>query len=194
MSQAQSLTIAHLLEAAEFLDRREREAEHGYASSQVPEPYDDLDDLDSMSGKRSKSSLKSKSLGNRTTHNELEKNRRAHLRGCLELLKELVPLGPESSRHTTLGLLNKAKCFIRNLEDRDRKSKMHKDQLFREQRYLLRRLDQLSENVGPNSNASNTHRLRSISESSSGISSASTSPTSEDSEYDLACFREFDSQ
>lgn len=38
---------------------------------------------------------------------------RAHLRGCLEKLKELVPLGGESNRHTTLGLLNKAKGFIR---------------------------------------------------------------------------------
>lgn len=39
--------------------------------------------------------------------------RRAHLRNCLEKLKELVPLGPESSRHTTLGLLTKAKAFIK---------------------------------------------------------------------------------
>lgn len=39
--------------------------------------------------------------------------RRAHLRNCLEKLKELVPLGHESSRHTTLGLLTKAKRFIK---------------------------------------------------------------------------------
>ncbi len=49
----------------------------------------------------------------RSTHNELEKNRRAHLRNCLEKLKDLVPLGGDSSRHTTLGLLNKAKHFIK---------------------------------------------------------------------------------
>ena len=49
----------------------------------------------------------------RSTHNELEKNRRAHLRSCLENLKDLVPVGADSSRHTTLGLLNKAKHFIR---------------------------------------------------------------------------------
>ncbi len=40
-------------------------------------------------------------------------DRRAHLRNCLEKLKEMVPLGPESSRHTTLGLLTKAKAFIK---------------------------------------------------------------------------------
>ena len=50
---------------------------------------------------------------NRSTHNELEKNRRAHLRSCLENLKDLVPVGADSSRHTTLGLLNKAKHFIK---------------------------------------------------------------------------------
>jgi hypothetical protein len=49
----------------------------------------------------------------RSTHNELEKNRRAHLRNCLEKLKDIVPVGADSSRHTTLGLLNKAKHFIK---------------------------------------------------------------------------------
>ena len=40
-------------------------------------------------------------------------HRRAHLRNCLERLKEIVPLGPDASRHTTLGLLNKARTFIK---------------------------------------------------------------------------------
>ena len=39
--------------------------------------------------------------------------RRAHLRHCLEMLKKIVPLGNESNRHTTLGLLKKAKLYIR---------------------------------------------------------------------------------
>ncbi len=49
----------------------------------------------------------------RSTHNELEKNRRAHLRNCLEKLKDMVPVGTDSTRHTTLGLLNKAKHYIK---------------------------------------------------------------------------------
>lgn len=91
-------------------------------------------------------------------------------------------MGAESSRHTTLGLLNKAKGFIRNLEEKDKKQRSQKVQLIREQRFLLRKLDQLSEEAGLpglNHQLSQTHRARSISESSSGISSASTSPTSE---------------
>lgn len=35
------------------------------------------------------------------------------MRSCLEKLKDMVPLGPEASRHTTLGLLTKAKRFIK---------------------------------------------------------------------------------
>ncbi|KFO21118.1 Max dimerization protein 1 [Fukomys damarensis] len=79
----------------------------------------------------------------RSTHNEMEKNRRAHLRLCLEKLKGLVPLGPESSRHTTLSLLTKAKLHIKKLEDCDRKAVHQIDQLQREQRHLKRQLEKL---------------------------------------------------
>uniref|UniRef100_A0AAQ4QJZ9 BHLH domain-containing protein n=1 Tax=Gasterosteus aculeatus aculeatus TaxID=481459 RepID=A0AAQ4QJZ9_GASAC len=40
---------------------------------------------------------------------------RAHLRLCLERLKALIPLGPDCNRHTTLGLLNKAKAHIKHV-------------------------------------------------------------------------------
>lgn len=148
------MSIAALLQAAEYIERREREAEHGYAST-MPIP----DDLRSSS-KRSKTK---KSQGSRTTHNELEKNRRAHLRNCLEKLKGLVPLGPETSRHTTLGLLTKAKRFIKNLEERERKNSVHKEQLHREQRFLRRKLDQLSTQTGLNLNG--FHGLHGLSSS-----------------------------
>lgn len=133
------MSIAALLQAAEYIERREREAEHGYAST-MPMP----DDMRTVT-KRPKTK---KSQGSRTTHNELEKNRRAHLRNCLEKLKVLVPLGPETSRHTTLGLLTKAKRFIKNLEERERKHAVHKEQLNREQRFLRRRLEQLTSQTG----------------------------------------------
>ncbi|XP_019314948.1 max-interacting protein 1 isoform X4 [Panthera pardus] len=81
--------------------------------------------------------------GKRSTHNELEKNRRAHLRLCLERLKVLIPLGPDCTRHTTLGLLNKAKAHIKKLEEAERKSQHQLENLEREQRFLKRRLEQL---------------------------------------------------
>ncbi|CAG2166146.1 unnamed protein product [Oppiella nova] len=155
------MSIAALIQAAEYLDRREREAEHGYASS-LPLPHDlSL----SLSRRRTKSK---KSQG----------NRRAHLRNCLEKLKEMVPLGPESSRHTTLGLLTKAKGFIKNLEEKDRKHQTTKEQLLREQRYLRRRLDQLQEIDFKDS----MHKRRSISECSSGMSSISSNSEPETTE------------
>ncbi|XP_035754784.1 max dimerization protein 1 [Egretta garzetta] len=79
----------------------------------------------------------------RSTHNEMEKNRRAHLRLCLEKLKGLVPLGPEANRHTTLSLLTRAKLHIKKLEDYDRKAVHQIDQLQREQRHLKRQLEKL---------------------------------------------------
>ncbi|XP_043096179.1 max dimerization protein 4 [Puntigrus tetrazona] len=126
-----------LLEAAEYLERRDREAEHGYASVL---PYDS-----DFSRKKTKSSpISRKNHNNRSSHNELEKHRRAKLRLYLEQLKQLVPLGPDSTRHTTLSLLKRAKMHIKKLEEQDRKALNMKEQLQREHRYLKRRLEQLS--------------------------------------------------
>merc|ERR1712111_227464 len=158
------MNIDTLLQAAEYLERREREAEHGYASSL---PSSDVNQIISTKSQRLKSTKKAQ--GSRSTHNELEKNRRAHLRSCLENLKDLVPVGADSSRHTTLGLLNKAKHFIKNLEERDKKSLSAKELLYREQRYLRRRLELLSEEVGVD-----IHKRRSISVSSIQSSNSET--------------------
>ncbi|XP_068911090.1 max-interacting protein 1-like isoform X2 [Tenebrio molitor] len=117
----------------------------------------------------------------------VSKIRRAHLRNCLEILKEIVPLGPEASRHTTLGLLTKAKRFIKNLEDKERKHSTHKEQLNREHRFLRRRLEQLSQSYA-------LSKRRSLSEcSSSTVSSnhstaslsSAPSPISESDEVDV---------
>merc|ERR1712117_492277 len=173
------MSIETLLQAAEYLERREREAEHGYASS-PPSPSEyQISQANNKTIQRLNKSTK-KPQGNRSTHNELEKNRRAHLRSCLENLKDLVPVGADSSRHTTLGLLNKAKHFIKNLEERDKKSLSAKEILYREQRYLRRRLELLSEEVGVD-----IHKRRSISESSSSSLSSIQSSNSETDDADV---------
>merc|ERR1711862_403418 len=170
------MNIETLLQAAEYIERREREAEHGYASTLPTTSEDQI--IVSTKNQRLKTSSTKKATGSRSTHNELEKNRRAHLRSCLENLKDLVPVGADSSRHTTLGLLNKAKHFIKNLE-RDKKSLSAKELLHREQRYLRRRLELLSEEVGVD-----IHKRRSISESSSSSLSSVQSSNSESDEVD----------
>ncbi|TRY77063.1 hypothetical protein TCAL_10228 [Tigriopus californicus] len=219
------MSIADLLQAAAFLERQERETEHGYAASApppssgtgiaIPGSMGDHDLFDggfasstgvglarsapvksvlspkshgplplshltrprlnsnssnsstsSSGGSRSTSNRKPHQ-GSRSTHNELEKNRRAHLRNCLEKLKDIVPLGADSSRHTTLGLLNKAKHFIRTLEDKDRKVGSSRENLIREQRYLRRRLELLAGQMDA------IHKRRSLSESSNSSTGSS---------------------
>merc|ERR1711913_38980 len=174
-----AMSIATLLQAAEYLDRREREAEHGYATT-LPSPGGEELQRDTTTKNSTRLNKNTKKpQGSRSTHNELEKNRRAHLRSCLENLKDLVPVGADSSRHTTLGLLNKAKHFIKNLEERDKKSLSAKELLYREQRYLRRRLELLGEEVGVD-----IHKRRSISESSSSSLSSIQSSNSESDEVD----------
>lgn len=113
----------------------------------------------------------------RSTHNELEKNRRAHLRYCLEKLKDIVPVGSESSRHTTLGLLTKAKSFIRMLEDREKKNHSTKVQLKKTQQQLQKRLESLMQ-------GQYRRQERSISECSTTTNST-TSSNSESDEVDI---------
>ncbi|XP_074020413.1 max dimerization protein 1 isoform X3 [Numenius arquata] len=125
MAACGGLNIQMLLEAAEYLERREREAEHGYASL-LPGGKD---------GEALRRRAKARKSGGGS--------RRAHLRLCLEKLKGMVPLGPEASRHTTLSLLTKAKLHIKKLEDYDRKAVHQIDQLQREQRHLKRQLEKL---------------------------------------------------
>uniref|UniRef100_A0A673SQN5 MAX dimerization protein 1 n=1 Tax=Suricata suricatta TaxID=37032 RepID=A0A673SQN5_SURSU len=126
MAAAVRMNIQMLLEAADYLERREREAEHGYASML---PYNNKD----------RDALKRRNKPKKNNSS----SRRAHLRLCLEKLKGLVPLGPESNRHTTLSLLTKAKLHIKKLEDCDRKAIHQIDQLQREQRHLKRQLEKL---------------------------------------------------
>ncbi|XP_038834729.1 max-interacting protein 1 isoform X3 [Salvelinus namaycush] len=175
MTAVQLMNIQRLLEAAEYLDRRERECEHGYAST-FPSSIQNTN-YQRQNKFRNK---KFHNNHNRSTHNELEKNsiiwtyvlscyllylsptslslslslsvflssRRAHLRLCLERLKALIPLGKDCNRHTTLGLLNKAKSHIKKLEEADRKSRNQLDSLEREQRHLQRQLDLLQGGTG----------------------------------------------
>ncbi|XP_034004504.1 max dimerization protein 1 [Trematomus bernacchii] len=128
--------VQMLIEAAEYLERREREAEHGYAS--MP-PFISSGETESLKRK----SKSKKNTSSRSTHNEMEKNRRANLRLCLERLKSLVPLGKDANRHTTLSLLMKARDHIKRLEESDRRAQHTMDQLQRERRHLRRRLQQL---------------------------------------------------
>lgn len=160
-----------LLMAAEYVERRDKE--HGYASTRPPQSTTTRLHKTSSSGKRQTRHKKSQSL--RSTHNELEKNRRAHMRRCLEKLKEAVPLGPDCSKHTTLGLLIDARSLIKCLEEKDKQIQNERESLMKEQLDLRKALSLLQ---------NNGYRCRpqhTISESSSGsLSSCSHSSTSDE--------------
>ncbi|XP_027134516.1 max dimerization protein 3-like [Larimichthys crocea] len=81
--------------------------------------------------------------GNRSVHNELEKNRRAQLRHCLEQLKKQVPLSSDSMRNTHLNLLRRAQLHIKKLQEQDERAEQMKGRLRWEQRELRVRLEQL---------------------------------------------------
>ncbi|KAJ8415436.1 hypothetical protein AAFF_G00424160 [Aldrovandia affinis] len=63
--------VQMLIEAAEYLERREREAEHGYASML---PYSNSKERDSLKRKNKSK----KSSNSRSTHNEMEKTEPSH--------------------------------------------------------------------------------------------------------------------
>ncbi|KAJ3610211.1 hypothetical protein NHX12_022305 [Muraenolepis orangiensis] len=145
-----------LLDAAHYLEEEDEdhgECEHGYASSSPdPESSRPLRPVPPNGSV----------LPNGSAHNELEKNRRAHLRVCLERLKSLIPLGPDCSRHTTLGLLNKARAHIKKLEEVDRRSQHQLENLEREQRHLQRQLSHL----GPSGDRLSVDALSSVTDGS----------------------------
>uniref|UniRef100_A0A3Q3IW12 Max dimerization protein 3 n=1 Tax=Monopterus albus TaxID=43700 RepID=A0A3Q3IW12_MONAL len=150
--------IQVLLRAAEFLERREREAEHGYASV--------LPVTSGHSHKRSKQTSKNISTGG---------NRRAQLRHCLEQLKKQVPFSSDSMRNTTLNLLRRAQLHIKKLQEQDKRAEQLKGRLRWEQRELQVRLEQLQRG---------TERMRNDSQGSSKSSERSDSDR-EDVEVDV---------
>ncbi|XP_049340269.1 max dimerization protein 3 isoform X2 [Astyanax mexicanus] len=128
--EVNTYNIQVLLQAAEYLERKEREAEHGYASAL---PFYSKD-----SEKRNRQKNKRTSPGN---------SRRAQLRHCLEQLKQQVPLSSDSTRNTTLNLLRRAQLHIKKLKEQDERAKLLKDRLRWEQQELRVRLQQLQGGV-----------------------------------------------
>jgi MAX dimerization protein len=164
------MNIDAILKAADYIERQEREAEHGYAISRH------FETTEHVRRRRLSTSAcrlgKSTTNGLRSSHNELEKNRRAYLRNCLERLKDVVPLGHDTTRHTTLQLLTDAKLLIKQLELADCHQRQLMQQLQLEQRQLRLCLEQLT---------AGQYRVHSLSESST----ASSLSSSEHDEIDV---------
>uniref|UniRef100_A0A0R3QRZ3 BHLH domain-containing protein n=1 Tax=Brugia timori TaxID=42155 RepID=A0A0R3QRZ3_9BILA len=74
----------------------------------------------------------------RAAHNELEKTRRANLRGYLDNLKDIVPSSSDNARNTTLSLLTRARDYILELDKLVKGAEERRKQL--EERHLALQL------------------------------------------------------
>uniref|UniRef100_W5N274 MAX dimerization protein 3 n=1 Tax=Lepisosteus oculatus TaxID=7918 RepID=W5N274_LEPOC len=131
-----------LLQAAEYLDRREREAEHGYAS---------LQPLTSrgLSDKRHKPKTRKNPDNVRSVHNELEKHSIARMqssrgrRRVKEQKSRRARKGLPFPFRTALSLSRGRTLNISKLQEQDEQAERLKDRLRWEQRGLRGRLEQL---------------------------------------------------
>ncbi|KHJ99179.1 Helix-loop-helix DNA-binding domain protein [Oesophagostomum dentatum] len=96
-------------------------------------------------------SRKNSSKHSRAAHNELEKTRRANLRGCLETLKTLVPPLGDASRNTTLALLTRARDHIKQLEECNAVLLQERDRLQDQKSLLQNELERLKESTSSQS-------------------------------------------
>lgn len=177
-SEISSLNVELLIKAAAYLERHEAghpDIDHRYA---LPMP--------TIISKRKLT----KSVNLRNIHNELEKNRRAHLHNCLEKLKTVVPLDSNTSRHTTLALLVRAQYLIKSLQSSESRLMSSREQLIREQGRLRRQLDLMQRQRGGRRSVS-AHSL-SESSTSSSVSSSGDWTTLEQDDVDVIGDDSFD--
>ncbi|KAF5920558.1 hypothetical protein HPG69_012039 [Diceros bicornis minor] len=171
--------IQVLLQAAEFLERRERGEEEPLAGLQAATS---LTPAWAGLGSQLEGCM---ALGVSTregsVHNELEKRRRAQLKRCLEQLKQQMPLGADCARYTTLSLLRRARMHIQKLEEQEQRAQRLKEKLRSKQQSLQQQLEQLRGLAGPGER----ERLRADSLDSSGLSSERSDSDQEELEVDV---------
>uniref|UniRef100_A0A0K0FF23 MAD-like-1 homolog (inferred by orthology to a C. elegans protein) n=1 Tax=Strongyloides venezuelensis TaxID=75913 RepID=A0A0K0FF23_STRVS len=106
---------------------------------------------------------------NRIAHNEMEKNRRANLRGHLEMLRTVVPSATISSRDTTLALLTRANNHLKTIKET-------KTKMMEQKEALLARNQQLKSRIAHLKNEIKNRKVKTVS-CISNISSLSTTTT-----------------
>ncbi|VVC35333.1 Hypothetical protein CINCED_3A025463 [Cinara cedri] len=77
--------------------------------------------------------------GTREVHNKLEKNRRAHLKECFELLKKQVPASQDEKKTSNLSILRSAIRYIQVLRRRERELEHEMERLARDKIWAQQR-------------------------------------------------------
>ncbi|KAM3959473.1 LOW QUALITY PROTEIN: uncharacterized protein ACR2FA_006407 [Aphomia sociella] len=124
---------------------RPRTTSNGHGPPQIPSPPSV-----SSNGSGSGSSGSSNSVpraGTREVHNKLEKNRRAHLKECFELLKRQLPATPDDKKTSNLSILGSAIRYIQVLRRKERECEHEMERLAREKIAAQQRLAALKREV-----------------------------------------------
>ncbi|XP_045771202.1 max-binding protein MNT-like isoform X2 [Maniola jurtina] len=99
------------------------------------------------SGSSSNGSGSAPRAGTREVHNKLEKNRRAHLKECFELLKRQLPATPDDKKTSNLSILGSAIRYIQVLRRKERECEHEMERLAREKIAAQQRLAALKREV-----------------------------------------------
>ncbi|VDI36358.1 MAX-binding protein [Mytilus galloprovincialis] len=147
------MSLETLLEAAEYLEWRNKPKTRGDSTSEDPHGYssrvgNDSDDSpeSSNSGKYADGDEREKrragGAGTREVHNKLEKNRRAHLKECFDYLKKQIPT-LEDKRTSNLGILRGSLRYIQALRRKEKEYEFEMQRLAKEKIFLQERLASL---------------------------------------------------
>ncbi|CAH0402658.1 unnamed protein product [Chilo suppressalis] len=141
------VTAAPAPAPAPFLDfvqehSRPRTTSSSHGPLQIPSPPS----VSSSSGSSS-SNCSAPRAGTREVHNKLEKNRRAHLKECFELLKRHLPATPDDKKTSNLSILGSAIRYIQVLRRKERECEHEMERLAREKIAAQQRLAALKREV-----------------------------------------------
>ncbi|XP_067014981.2 max-binding protein MNT [Anabrus simplex] len=88
-----------------------------------------------------------RAAGTREVHNKLEKNRRAHLKECFELLKKQLPASQDEKKSSNLSILHSALRYIQSLRRKERELEHEMERLAREKIAAQQRLANLKKDL-----------------------------------------------
>lgn len=117
-----------------------RPAHHQHVSNGGHAPQQQLDPDDSKE-------FQKRPVGTREVHNKLEKNRRAHLKECFELLKRQLPVTQDEKKSSNLSILHSALRHIQSLRRKEREFEHEMERLAREKIAAQQRLAMLKKEL-----------------------------------------------
>ncbi|CAH8499065.1 unnamed protein product [Schistosoma turkestanicum] len=185
VSHQQKNGLLLLLQAARKLDEEETLHRYPYSTEKwehrSQRNYDETHS--SYNYPHSYSSQKRPVTSVRCTHNELEKSRRAHLRTCMETLKERLNFDNDVPRITMLTVLKKATATIQLLKQKKQCLEIYEDSEKQRCVQLLKRRQALRKKL--EEKRSRSLKLQSWKERNRNCSECSIATTSsDDSEMD----------